>query len=196
MSWVIQGLSRECMVISWHGIYSLEIVSRVCVHISAASSVSSGNMSSNGKSPIAAFRPSMSPSLYFHIYLAPGGGCEVLFSPGLSVYLSVCLSACLCVCPCVRPIFWYFISRLLEEISIWNLYRILIGLYSVHWQKGHRDGTLLFEGTVISQKLSHRIISIFFHRYLLGYSIRWNNTNLSEQRNDVTKNTSIFDQNY
>ena len=27
---------------------------------------------------------------------------------------------------------------------------------------GHRDGTLLFEGTVISQKLSHRKISILF----------------------------------
>ena len=38
----------------------------------------------------------------------PGGGCEILFSPGLSV--------CLCVCLSVRPIFWHFISRLLEEI--------------------------------------------------------------------------------
>ena len=28
-------------------------------------------------------------------YLAPGGGCEVLFSPGLSVCLCVCV--CLCV---------------------------------------------------------------------------------------------------
>ena len=27
-------------------------------------------------------------------YLAPGGGCEVLFSPGLSVCLSVCVSVC------------------------------------------------------------------------------------------------------
>ena len=34
-------------------------------------------------------------------YLAPGGGCEVLFSPGLSVCLCVCVSVCLCV----RPIF-------------------------------------------------------------------------------------------
>ena len=47
---------------------------------------------------------------YIDHYLAPGGGCEVLFSPGLCVCLSVYL--------CVRPIFWYFISRLLEEISI------------------------------------------------------------------------------
>ena len=43
-----------------------------------------------------------------------------------SVCLSVCVSVCLSVYLCVRPIFWYFISRLLEEISIWNLYRILI----------------------------------------------------------------------
>ena len=56
-----------------------------------------------------------------HYYLAPGGGCEVLFSPGLSV----CLSVCVCVCVCVRPIFWYFISRLLKEISFSNLYRTL-----------------------------------------------------------------------
>ena len=27
-------------------------------------------------------------------YLAPGGGCEVLFSPGLSFCLSVCVSVC------------------------------------------------------------------------------------------------------
>ena len=53
--------------------------------------------------------------------------------------------------------------------------------------QSHRDGTLPSEGTVISQKLSHRKISIFFHRRLLGYSIRLNNKNLSEQRNDVTK---------
>ena len=33
-----------------------------------------------------------------HFYLAPVGGCEVLFSLGLSVYV------------CVRPIFWYYIS--------------------------------------------------------------------------------------
>ena len=30
-------------------------------------------------------------------YLAPGGGCEVLFSPGLSV----CVCVCVCVSVCV-----------------------------------------------------------------------------------------------
>ena len=54
----------------------------------------------------------------------PRRGCEVLFSP--------CLSVCVSVCVCVRSISWYFIARLLEEILIWNLYRILIGLYSIH----------------------------------------------------------------
>ena len=32
-----------------------------------------------------------------HYYLAPGGGCEVLFSPSLSV----CLCVCVCVFVCV-----------------------------------------------------------------------------------------------
>ena len=74
----------------------------------------------------------------------PEGVARYCFHPVcLSVYVSVCL------CVCVRPIFLYFIYRLLEEILIWNFYRILIGLYSQH-----------FEGTVISQKLSHRNIFI------------------------------------
>ena len=53
-----------------------------------------------------------------NIYLAPGGGCEVLFLPGLSVCLSVCVSVCVCVCVCICVSGQYFISRLLEEISI------------------------------------------------------------------------------
>ena len=35
----------------------------------------------------------------------------------------------------------------------------------------HRDGALLFEGTVISQKLSHREFSIFFGRHLFVYAL-------------------------
>ena len=30
-------------------------------------------------------------------------------------------------------------------------------------------------------------MSFLCHRHLLGYSIRWNNKNLYEQRNDVTQ---------
>ena len=48
-------------------------------------------------------------------------------------------------------------------------------------------GILLFESSVISQKLSHRKNFNFFHRHLFGYNKNW-----SEQRNDVTKNTLIF----
>ena len=42
----------------------------------------------------------------WNYYLAPGGGCEVLFSPGLSVCL--CLSICLCVSLCVCVSSQYF----------------------------------------------------------------------------------------
>ena len=61
----------------------------------------------------------------------PEGVARYCFHP---VCLCVCVCVCVCVCLylCVRPIFWYFISRLLEEISISNLYRILIWLYSIH----------------------------------------------------------------
>ena len=45
-------------------------------------------------------------------YPAPGRGLRGFVSPCLSGRLSVCL----CVGVCVRPIFWYLISRLLEEI--------------------------------------------------------------------------------
>ena len=69
------------------------------------------------------------------------------------------LSVCVCMYLCVRPIFWYFISRLLEEISILNVYMIIIGLYWIHWKKwpscvkgqGHRDGTLFFKGSRITK---------------------------------------------
>ena len=134
-------------------------------------------------------------SVIIYIVLACTG--YVITSPLEGVARYCFHPVCLSVCLSVRPIFWYFISRLLEEISIWNVYRIPIGLYSIHWKKidlyrskvkvtGMIHYFLKIQ-SYISQKLSHRKISIFFHRHLLGYSIRWNNINLSEQRNDVTK---------
>ena len=75
---------------------------------------------------------SVHPLLYTMVMLItspPEGVARYCFHP---VCLSVCVCVCLSVYLCVRPIFWYFISRLLEEISIWNLYWILIGLYSIH----------------------------------------------------------------
>ena len=44
-------------------------------------------------------------------YLAPGGGCEVLFSPGLCVCLSVCLSVCVSVCPANILVFYFSAIR-------------------------------------------------------------------------------------
>ena len=96
-----------------------------------------------------------------HYYHAPGGGCEVLFSPGLSVRLSVCV--CLCVCPCVRPIklVFYFsaIRRDIDLKFIQDTYRVVLN--SLHRSMVKVTGTV------------HCL--------------------LSERRNDVTKNTSIFD---
>ena len=42
-------------------------------------------------------------------YLAPEGGCEVLFSPGLSVCVSVCV--CISVCPANILIFYFSATR-------------------------------------------------------------------------------------
>ena len=58
-------------------------------------------------------------SSQFIITSPPEGVARYCFHP-------VCLSVCVCVClsVCVRPIFWYFISRLLEGILIWNSHRI------------------------------------------------------------------------
>ena len=37
---------------------------------------------------------------------------------GIVFTLSVCVCVCLCVCLCFRAIFWYFMYRLFEEISL------------------------------------------------------------------------------
>ena len=42
-------------------------------------------------------------------YLAPGGGCEVLFSPGLSV--CVCVWVCVSVCPANILVFYFSAIR-------------------------------------------------------------------------------------
>ena len=71
--------------------------------------------------------------VYYYCYYYYNNS-NIITSPpeGVARYCFVCV--CLCVCVCVRPIVWYFISRLLEEISIWNLCRIFIGWYSIHWK--------------------------------------------------------------
>ena len=56
----------------------------------------------------------------FCYYLAPGGGCEVLFSPGLSVCVSVCLCVCVCVCVSVCPanILVFYFSAIRRDIDL------------------------------------------------------------------------------
>ena len=61
-------------------------------------------------------------------YLAPGGGCEVLFSPCRSVCVyvcgSVCLSVCLCVCPANILVFYFLaIRRDIDMKFIQDTYR-------------------------------------------------------------------------
>ena len=50
----------------------------------------------------------------------PGGGCEVLFSPGLSVCLSVCVCVCLSVCVSVCPanILVFYFSAIRRDIDL------------------------------------------------------------------------------
>ena len=60
-------------------------------------------------------------------YLAPGGGCEVLFSPGLSVCLCVCLSVCLCVCPANILVFYFSaIRRDIDLKFMQDIYRVVL----------------------------------------------------------------------
>ena len=50
-------------------------------------------------------------AILINYYLAPGGGCEVLFSPGLSVCVSVCLCVCVSVCPADILVFYFSAIR-------------------------------------------------------------------------------------
>ena len=58
-------------------------------------------------------------------YLAPGGGCEVLFSPGLSV--CVCVSVCVSVCPANILVFYFSaIRRDIDLKFIQDTYRVVL----------------------------------------------------------------------
>ena len=60
-------------------------------------------------------------------YLAPGGGCEVLFSPGLSVCLSVCLCVCVSVCPAnILVCYFSAIRRDIDLKFIQDTYRVVL----------------------------------------------------------------------
>ena len=71
-------------------------------------------------------------------YLAPGGGCELLFSPGLSVCLSLCVRVCVCVCPADILVFYFSdIRRDIDLKFIQDTYRV--GLNSLKKIYLHRS---------------------------------------------------------
>ena len=66
------------------------------------------------------------------------------------------------VCPADILVFYFSaIRRDIDLKCIQDTHRVVLKSRS-QGRQGHRDGTLLFEGTVISQKLRHRKISLFF----------------------------------
>ena len=73
-------------------------------------------------------------------YLAPGGGCEVLFSPGLSV--------CVCVCVCPANILVFYFSAIRRDIdleSIQDTYRVVLNSLKkndLHMSKVKVTGTV------------------------------------------------------
>ena len=81
-----------------------------------------------------------------------------------------------CVCPANILVFYFSaIRRDIDLKFIHDTYRVVLNSLKkidLHRSKVKVTGTVLFEGTVIAQKLSHRQILILFHRHLLGYSIR------------------------
>ena len=111
----------------------------------------------------------------------------------------VCLCICVSVCPANILVFYFSAIRRDTDLKfIQDTYRFVLN--SLKHIDLHRSNVKVtwtvhcFLKVVISQKLSHRkYIRKYIHRHLLGYSIRWNNKILSEQRNNVTINTSIFD---
>ena len=81
---------------------------------------------------------------------------------------------CVSVCVCVRSIFWYFsaIRRDIDLKFIQDTYMVVLNslkAIDLHRSKVKVIGTLFFEGTVISQKLSQRKTKCI---HLLGSSIR------------------------
>ena len=118
--------------------------------------------------------------LWLPCYLAPGGGCEVLFSP--------CLSVCVCVCVSGQYFGILFLRLLERDIDlkfIQGAYRVVLNLLKnidLHRVKVKVTGTVHWFLKVQSYHKNWAIekFQYFFYRHLLGYSIRWKNKNLSE----------------
>ena len=88
------------------------------------------------------------PLLLIVCYLAPGGGCEVLFSPGLSVCVCVCVcvSVCLCVCPANILVFYFSaIRRVIDLKFMQDIYRVVLNTQKnidLHMSKVKVTGTV------------------------------------------------------
>ena len=94
-------------------------------------------------------------------------------------------SVCVCVCPADILVFYFSaIGRDIDLKLIQDTYRVVLNSLKkidLHRSKVKVTGTVHWFLKVQSYHKN------FFVRHFLGYSIRWNNKNLSEQRNDVTK---------
>ena len=94
------------------------------------------------------------------------------------------------ICKSPMPIFWYFISRLLVEISkfIQDTYSVAINSQKqidLHMSKVKVTGTA---HCFLKVQSSHKNWSIeHFQYFFVDTFFKWNNKNLSEQRNDLTK---------
>ena len=123
----------------------------------------------------------------------PEGVARYCFHP---VCLSVCVSVCLCVCPAnILVLYFSAIRRYIDLKFIQYTYRVVLNTQKnidLHRSKVKVTGTV---HCFLKAQSYHKnwAIELFFHIHLLGCPIRWNNKNWSKHKNDVTKNTSIFD---
>ena len=109
----------------------------------------------------------------------------------------VCLSVSVCMSVCPANILVLYFSAIRRDIDL-----ILKCIQDTYWVVLYslQDKSQSHTGTVhcfLKVQSYHKNLDIdlflFFYRHLFGYSIWWNNKNSSEQRHDVTKNTSICD---
>ena len=72
---------------------------------------------------------------FYQFLPRPGGGCEVLFSPGLSVCLCVCMCVCVCVSVCPADILVFYFSAIRRDIDlklIQDTYRVVLNALKKH----------------------------------------------------------------
>ena len=115
----------------------------------------------------------------------PRRGFRGMFSP----CLSVCISVCLCICVSGQYFSMFFLSAIRRDIDlkfIQDTNRVVLNSLQIHWPSKVKVTWTVH--CFLKVQSYHKNWAIeTFHRHLLGYSIRWNNKNLSEQRNDVIK---------